>query len=297
MANPSIIVEFLAETSKLVAGVKDVEQQGGKASSALGKVNWKSVAKWGAVAGAAAGTAKLLKSSADSTIDLAKATGQLQRATDLDARTASAWVETLKVRNISVDAFQTSLVKTSKLMDKSTTAQAEAARATRDYNEASARLTPIIEKGGEAGKEATKELNKWGDAADKATRAADKANTPFTRLGINLADVRKGNIQAVLLQAADGLSKIKNPATRAALVVQLFGRQGLKLLPILMKGSKGIEDQLELAEKYGATISQKTVKSVGDLAEKQRELKLAQDGVKNSIGQALLPAQVELYSA
>src|SRR5262245_43233595 len=235
MANPQILVEFIAETSKLVSATKDVEKQGEKTSGALGKINVKSVVKWTAVAAAAAGTAKLLKSSADQTVELAKATGQLQRATNLDAETASAWVETLKVRGISVDAFQTSLVKTSKLMDKYRLAQELATRTNKDYNDAAARLGPIIAKGGDAGKEATKELNKWGDAADAAAKKAGTAAQPFQRLGINLKDVQAGRIDKVLLQAADGLQKIKNPATRAALVVQLFGRQGLKLLPILMK--------------------------------------------------------------
>jgi len=297
MANPQILVEFVAETAKLVSATKDVEKQGEKTSGALGKINVRSVAKWTAVAGAAVATTKFLKSSADSTVELAKATGKLQRATNLDAETASAWVEVLKLRGISVDQFQTSLTKTSKLMDKSRLAQEKLAATTKMYNEAAAQLQPVIDKGGEAGKNATKELRKWDAILQKAQTTADKANEPFARLGVNLEDVRKGNTQKVLLQVADGLQKVQNPATRTALAVQLFGRQGLTLLPILLKGSKAIQEQLKHVQKYGATIGEKTVKNVGKLVEKQRDLKLIQDGLKNSIGQALLPAQVSLYGS
>ena len=295
MANPAVVVQFIAETSKLLDGVKDVQKQGEGMSKSLSKINWKSIAKWGGAAAAAVGTAKFLKSSADFTTDLAKATLKLQRATNLDAKTASAWVESLKARGIEVDSFTTSLVKLSKMMEKVRTTQDEAARAAKDYNDAAARLMPIIAKGGDAGKEATKELNKWGDAADKASNAAEKAAAPFRAMGVRLADIKKGNVQAVILQLADGFSKLTNPASRAAYAQAFFGRQGQKLLPILMKGSKGINEILQQAEKYGATLSEKTVKSVSKLVDEQRQLKLAQDGVKNQIGQALLPAQVSLY--
>lgn len=295
MANPSIIVEFVAETKQLVSGLKDITKSGDEAGKATSKVDWKSVAKWGAAAGAVAGAAKGLKDSTDSTVELAKATMQLQRATNLDAKTASAWVETLKVRGISAENFQTSLTKTSKLMDKYRLAQIEATKTNKDYNEAAARLGPTIAKGGDAGKEATKELNKWGDAADAAAKKAGTAAKPFERLGVNLKDVASGNINEVLLQSADAFANMKNPATRAALAVQLFGKQGLKLLPILMKGRKGVEEQLKLAEKYGATLDDKTVKAVANLAEEQRKLKLAQDGVRTSIGKELIPLQVSYY--
>ena len=297
MANPSVVVEFLADTAKLVSGVKDVQSAGEDASKGLGKVNWKSVAKWTAVAGGVAATGKLLKDSASGVVELAKATAGLQRSTDLDAKTASAWVEVLKVRGIEIGSFQTSLTKTSKLMEKYRLAEEEATARAKDYDEASKRLWPTIQKGGDAGKEATKELNKWGDAADAAAKKAGTAAKPFEQLGINLATVKKGDVQGTLLQAADGLAKLKNPAERAALVTQLFGRQGLKLLPVLLKGKAGIKELLGQAEKYGATIDGKTVKSVSKLADMQRKLHLAQDGVKNSIGKELLPIQLSLYGA
>jgi hypothetical protein len=133
--------------------------------------------------------------------------------------------------------------------------------------------------------------------ADSAARAADKANAPFTQLGVSLADVRKGDTQKVLLEAADGFAKIRNPAQRAALAQQLFARQGQALAPLLYKGSKAIQEQLDTADKYGATLDGKTTKSVGELIAQQREMGIAMDGVKIKLGSALMPVILSLATA
>lgn len=297
MANPSVVVDFLANTKQLVDGVKQLGSETSKAGDATKKVDWKRVAAWGGAAVAVGAGVKFMKSASDATVQMAKDTMALQRATNLDTETASAWVETLKVRNISIQQFQTSLVKLSKLMDTYRLAQADAKKTLNEYMDAQVALAPIIAKGGDAGKDAAKSLDQLSRAAGQAQERADKAGAPFKALGVNLADVRKGNTEAVLMQLSDGLKNVENPATRTADAVKLFGKQGLSLLPILMKGSKALKDQLGLAKKYGATLSDKTVKAVADLAAKQRELKIIQDGVKTQVGSALVPAQVALYGS
>ena len=201
------------------------------------------------VAGAAlTGIAVFAKKATDSTIDLAKSTIALTRATGMETETASAWVQLLKVRGIESSSFQTMLVRLSRNMET------------------------------------------W-------RAAGENSNSMLKTLGVNFKDVREGNIQAVLLQAADAFAKMKNPAQRAAAAQALFGRQGQALLPILMKGRKGVEDQLATVEKFGATISDKTVNDVKELSEAQRDLALAQEGVKTSVGSALIPAQAALWGA
>src|SRR5262245_11412888 len=278
----------------MVDGIKEADKQGKTFGDTL-KRNWKTLAAGAAAAGVAYAAVKVVKASSSAVTDLATETAKLQRVTDLDAKTASAWVETMKVRGIATDTFVTALVRLEKQMEAVRTKQIAANQAAADYAQAEKDLAPQLAKGGDARKEALKTLNSLGDAADRAQRAADRAAAPFTALGVSLGDVKKGNVQAVLLQIADGLAKVRNPATRAAAAQQLFGRAGQKLLPILVKGSKGIQEQLTLAEKYGAVLDEKTIKRVAKLKDEQRQLQLAQDGVKMSIGSALLPAQVSLY--
>src|SRR5262245_53067804 len=222
---------------------------------------------------------------------------QLQRATGLDAETASHWVEVLKLRNISVDQFQTSLNRLSKQMDKVRTTQADLAAQSERYADAAARLDPIIRGGGEAGKEAQKELNLYGKALASAQKKADAAATPFQQLGVNLKTVASGDIQKTLLQMADGFAKIENPAQRAALAQATLGRTGTKLGAILYKGSGAIEDQLAMVAKYGNTITKDGTDKVAEMTAQQRELQAAQDGLKTQLGVALIPVMLQLSTA
>ena len=238
-----------------------------------------------------------LKHAVDATNDLAKATASLTRTTGLDSKEASAWVSVLESRGIAIDQFQASITRLSTLMEKARTTQIALAQATANYIDAEKRLAPALAKDGDARKQAVKDLNKFGAAVEKAATAAGKAEAPFKTLGVNMADVRKGNTGAVLLQLADGFKQIENPATRAATAQAIFGRQGKQMLPILMAGSKGLKEQMALAEKYNLTLSKDQVESAQKAAKAQRELKMAQKGVAVTIGAALLPAQAELYGS
>src|SRR5215475_12970102 len=113
MANPSVFVEFVANTQKLAAGVKDLQKTGESASKGW---DWKRVAKWSGAAVAVGAAAGYVKSAVGSTEDLAKATLALSRTTGMDVQTSSQWAEVLKSRNIEVSAFQRGMVTLSKQM-------------------------------------------------------------------------------------------------------------------------------------------------------------------------------------
>jgi len=240
VANPSVVVDFVANTSKLVQGVKDVGTATNEAGNAVRKVDWKRIALFGAGAAAVGAGVKYLKDATSNTISLAKATLQLSRTTGMDTKTASEWAAVLRTRGIDVGVFSRGMVTLSKQMQA-------------------------------------------------ATQGSAKSVDAFKALGVSMDDVRKGNTQKVLMEVADGLSKMSNPAQKAALTQQLLSRSGLQLAPILYKGSAAIQDQLNMANKYGDSLSGKTTKSVVDLIDKQREMQYASDGVKVQLGTALLP--------
>jgi len=91
---------------------------------------------------------------------------------------------------------------------------------------------------------------------------------------------------------ADRFSKMTNPMRRAALAQKFFGRTGREMLPVLMKGRKGITDNLKMADKYGASLSGKNADSIKEMIAHEREMKMAMLGVKVSLGTALLPAML-----
>jgi len=226
---------------------KQVESSGGEATKATPrwKTMGKTIAKWAGGAAALYGAKRGLEASFSATQDLAKSTMTLQRATGLDARTASAWATVTKARGIQTKQLQVGLVK----------------------------------------------FNKTITGAKQGTKSAVAA---FEQLGIRQDQVTSSNPADVIMMVADSFEKMTDPAQKAALAQQLFGKQGQTLLPLLNSGSKGLQDQLNMAEKYGAVIGDKGVGSAKQMIAQQREMQIAMEGVKVSLGTALLPVLTSL---
>ncbi len=130
---------------------------------------------------------------------------------------------------------------------------------------------------------------------EKTAAGTKKHNSALEQLGISSknAAVQSGDVNSVLLQVSDRLSKTSNVSKKAALNQQLFGRAGIALQPVLYKGSKAIQEQLDMYGKY-IHIGDGTAKSVAEEAQHQRELQAAYMGVQVALGTALLPLMVKL---
>jgi hypothetical protein len=127
-------------------------------------------------------------------------------------------------------------------------------------------------------------LSKNIDASSKA--GSSQAKT-FEQLGVPLQVLKKGNFQEVLGSVSDRLNKMGPGAERTALSMRLFGRGWQTIVPVLRDGSKGMQEQLNLAKKYGATFGGKTIKSVQDLVSAQREAKFATLGLQMRQGKGV----------
>jgi len=133
---------------------------------------------------------------------------------------------------------------------------------------------------------------KLSKTMEAARGGNDKAAKSLAALGVTQDQITKGDVSGVLMKSADAFASMDNPAQKAATAQALFGKAGQKLMPILSGGSKGIQDQLNMANKYGAVLDDKAVGGTKNLIQQQRELQLAQTGVKVQLGSALLPVMV-----
>lgn len=114
----------------------------------------------------------------------------------------------------------------------------------------------------------------------------------FDKLGISASTLKgHGNdLQFMLGKVSDGLRKLPPGTQKSALEAKLFGRSWQQLAPLLRDGSKAMNDQLGLADKYGATFSGKGAKGLEDMIQAQRESKLATLGLQVAFGTFLAPA-------
>jgi hypothetical protein len=126
-------------------------------------------------------------------------------------------------------------------------------------------------------------------AMGEAQAGTGKGAEAFKALGINAMDAA-GNLRApdaVLLEVAEKFAGMKDGAGKADLAVDLFTRSGLRMIPFLNLGAKGIEDLKEQSYMLGAVLSSDQMKGLGDMDNAFDNIGVAMEALKLQIGSLL----------
>jgi hypothetical protein len=126
-----------------------------------------------------------------------------------------------------------------------------------------------------------------GEAADQGGK---KQVAAFKKLGVAYKD-GAGNVREVgdLLPAvAEGFSKL-DTADRARVAIDLFGRQGMRLIPLLSQGAAGMAEYREQMEALGGGFTDKAVKDAGAYRDALARLDFAWTSLKTKAIGPLLP--------
>lgn len=148
--------------------------------------------------------------------------------------------------------------------------------------------------GATAGVSADAMASALGSLQGKAREAAlgnAQAAFAFSRLGIQLTD-SSGHFRsssALMADLADGLRNIQDPYQRVAIVQNLFGESGRRLLPVLQQGSKGIAELREQSRRLGGGISQETIDASNALTQSQVALGRVNQSLGDEIAKRLIP--------
>jgi hypothetical protein len=110
-----------------------------------------------------------------------------------------------------------------------------------------------------------------GEAASGAKAQAEA----FEKLGISVKDAN-GNVldagEAIPL-IAEALTSIQSPAERAAILMDLFGKSGQKLEPLLAGGAAGVNNLRDAAHELGIVLSSDQIQKADDAADKLSAVK------------------------
>jgi hypothetical protein len=142
-----------------------------------------------------------------------------------------------------------------------------------------------------------KSMVKFAQFSQQVNAGGKQADDALSQLNISAGKFVDASMQDRIGMVADAFKGMEDPAQKAALAQQLFGKQGQALMPILAGGSAGINDQLKAMDKYGLTLDEKGKKKALDLAKAQREMRSSMDGLKVSIGTSLIPVITTLAQA
>jgi 3D (Asp-Asp-Asp) domain-containing protein len=264
----------------------------------------------GAVVGAVAGYATLAgaEKAVSVTEQLAKSTLQLRGSFGLATREASRWAAVTSVRGVDpkqlATGFRTLSVQV-RAAAGGTAKQAEALDALRVKN--AVRIQQAEQDAAKMKDQAAarEKLNRVYAAAAAAEKAlGDRTSTSaklFDQLGITQQELTKhgGDLHWVLNAVSDGLAGIESKSEKSAIASKLFGRTALSIAPIIRDGSKAMNEQLGVADKYGATMGTKSVAEIKKHIAAEREAKLAVMGLQVAFGLHVAPvmtAVIEKFS-
>lgn len=197
-----------------------------------------------------------VKKAADTTAELAKETLTLHNVTGLSIKSASAYASVAKVQGIEAKALNTSF--------------------------------------GTLAKNAQAVIN----AHDGLTKSAHAQVNAFWRLGISAHTLVKdhGDMNLVMAQVTAKFEAMRPSVTKTAIGMALFGKGWQSLVPLMHKGMLGLQENLEMARKMGATLGGVSVKNLKQFEEAQEKAKYATLGLQLAIGQYLAPALTKVIT-
>lgn len=97
----------------------------------------------------------------------------------------------------------------------------------------------------------------------------------FRELGVSIEDVngRVYTAGELIPKLAGAISQIKDPATRARIEIELFGRAGQKLDTLLSAGTGEVNNLRDAAQKLGIVLSDEQIQKADDTADKLAAVK------------------------
>lgn len=92
-----------------------------------------------------------------------------------------------------------------------------------------------------------------------------------------------------LLAQADVFKRMEDGANKTALAVQLFGKSGQDLIPLLNQGSDALRETMREADRLGLTVSAKFAADANEFEDNLFKMKASLVGVGNELAKTVLP--------
>lgn len=106
----------------------------------------------------------------------------------------------------------------------------------------------------------------------EAKLGSEKMIEAFAAVGISGQQLATMTTDQAMLKIADAMSRIEDPTKRAALQMQLFGRGGQALAPILEMGAAAIQEQTQKLQEMGVIMDDAMIAKADEAADKMAML-------------------------
>lgn len=109
----------------------------------------------------------------------------------------------------------------------------------------------------------------------------------YAALGLTAKDFEGLNTEQSFTKIAQALSEIDDPSLRAATALEIFGKAGQRLIPLINGGEEAIKEFTKEANKLGIILSEDEAKKAAELADATNRAQRALQGLKIRFGAEL----------
>jgi hypothetical protein len=240
-------------------------------------------------------------------IDAAKAIGAVSLdparvAAEQEARTARSWSTTVMGIQVGFDLLSRGASFVRQKINGLIGGLAEAggrAGAIMDMSERTGIATDMLQELGYAAEQnggnlqdVASGLRTLSSKADSAAAGSKSAAKALRTVGISARELRSGktSLDEALGKIADKFASMADGPKKAALAMDLLGGAGVKLIPMLNKGSAGLAQTREEARRLGLVLSRESLSGLDKLDDDTAKLKTTMNGLRTQALAAIVPA-------
>jgi len=148
------------------------------------------------------------------------------------------------------------------------------------------------------------DIDSLGGALNKQTKflgdlssGSKSAHETLGRLGLTMADLEGRSPDETFGIFADAIAGVDDQTTKANFAMDLFGKSGADLLPMLNQGSAGMAAMRQEARDLGLVMSEDAVRSGDEFSDAMDRLWAQTSALTMGVGAALAPALTDLLAA
>ena len=117
------------------------------------------------------------------------------------------------------------------------------------------------------------------------------AGNALRAIGVSATDAN-GKLKPtsqILAEVADKFASYKDGATKTALAMELFGKSGAKMIPLLNGGKASLSQASDEAQRFGIVIDEEAAAAAEQFNDNLTRLKAAGEGVADQVAKSLVP--------
>lgn len=135
-------------------------------------------------------------------------------------------------------------------------------------------------------------VNKLQQKLTDAVGGNEAARKSFSDLGVSVESLASMSPDEQFRTMAEAISQIQDPAERTSAAMDVFGKAGVELLPMLASGKAGLKDMEDRARELGLQMSGESVQNAAKLGDNFDDLTEQGKMMAYEVGASLAPALI-----